>query len=324
MIRLFMSIKDLFKKAADEYAQETEMLSFLPENRYNENIFVTQGQYDWLSGQLLYCLIRYLKPKRIMEISTSAGYATMFMALALKKNKGGIIFCYEIDPKAAKSAARNFADYHVNDFVKLHVGEVKKTSLPAPKDFDLYFLDSLHTDTFASWFIETHVLEVMRSDALFHMHDILPRHARVRCFNGPPFEGTLLDPHPKVSTSKKLKKAIKNILQIEEQLADDRAPLCLYPPMSEKDLPTYDGNCTTESLLGNNMAAVMNPEDLVFLYDVINDYPDLEPAKYNFLVYGRADHKNIPMEWNNSLWRSVNAVKKAYKILADKKIKPVY
>ncbi len=319
VMRLFMSIKDLFKQATDEYAHETGELRFLPENRYNENIFVTQGQYDWLSGQLLYCLIRYLKPKRIMEISTSSGYATMFMALALKKNKGGIIFSYEIDPKAAKSASRNFVDYQVDDFVKLHVGDVKKTSLSAPKDFDLYFLDSLHTYDFACWFMETHVLRAVRSDALFHMHDILPRHARVRCFNGPPFEGTLLDPQPQISKSKKLKNAIKKLLHIETLLEDDRAQLCIYPPISEKELPTYDGNCTTESLLGNNLAAVMNPEDLVFLYDVINDYPDLEPAKYNSAVYGRADHENMPMEWNNSLWCRVNAVKRAYKIIADKR-----
>ncbi|PKN76341.1 MAG: hypothetical protein CVU52_05180 [Deltaproteobacteria bacterium HGW-Deltaproteobacteria-10] len=314
-----MSVKDLFKQAADKYAHETGELCFLPENRYNEKLFVTQGQYDWLSGQLLYCLIRYLKPKRIMEISTSSGYATLFMALALKKNNDGIVFSYEIDPKAAKSAAGNFTDYQVDDFVKLHIGDVRKTSVLAPKDFDLYFLDSMHTDTFARWFIETHVLRAVRSDALFHMHDILPRHARVRCFNGPPFEGTLLDPNPKISRSKKLKKAIKNMLLIDNQLENDRAPLCIYPPLSEKELPTYDGNCTTEAIVGNDLAAVMNSEDYVFLYDVINDYPELEPAKYNSAVYGRADHKNMPMEWNNSLWCRVNAVKSAYKILAERR-----
>ncbi len=100
-----MGISDLFKKAADDYGHETATLAFLPENRYNRNIFLTQGQYDWLSGQLLYCLVRYLKPKRILEISASSGYSTMFMALALKKNQGGLIFSYELDPKAAKSAA---------------------------------------------------------------------------------------------------------------------------------------------------------------------------------------------------------------------------
>jgi predicted O-methyltransferase YrrM len=317
--RLIMVIRDLFKKATEKYAHETGELCFLPDNRYNEKIFLTQGQYDWLSGQLLYCLIRYLKPQRIMEVSTCSGYSTMFMALALKKNEGGIIFSYELDPKAAKSAATNFNNYQVNDFVKLHIGDVQKTSVLAPQDFDLYFLDCLHTYTFARWFIENHVLKASRRDALFHMHDILPRHARVRCFNGPPFEGTSLDPNPKISRSKKLKRAIKNILHIEEQREDDRAPFRIYPPPSEKELPTYDGNCTTEADLGNDLAAFMKEEDSVFLYDVIDDYPNLEPPKYNSMVYGRADHKNMPMEWNNSWWCSVAALKEAYKALNSRR-----
>jgi len=310
-----MGISDLFKKAVGEYGHETEELAFLPENRYNEKIFLTQGQYDWLSGQLLYCLVRHLKPKRILEISASSGYSTMFMALALKKNQGGLIFSYELDPKAAKSAAAVFNTYQVNDFVKLHVGDAQITSLSAPNDFDLYFLDSLHTDTFARWFIENHILKATRNDALFHMHDILPRHARVRCFDGPPFDGTPLDPNPKISRSRELKKSIKKFLRIEKQADDGRAPLCLYPPAFEKELPTYDGNCTTEATMGNDLAALMNPEDSLFLYDIIDDYPNLQPKKYDHIVYGRANCKNMPMEWNNSWWCKVNALKEAYKFL---------
>lgn len=310
-----MAIGDLFKKAADVYGHETAKLAFLPENRYNKKMFLTQGQYDWFSGQLLYCLVRHLKPKRILEISASSGYSTMFMALALKKNQAGIIFSYELDLWAAKSATAVFNTYQVNDFVKLHVGDAQITSLSAPNDFDLYFLDSLHTDTFARWFIETHVLKASRNDALFHMHDILPHHARVRCFNGPPFEGTPLDPNPKISRGKRLKKAIKIILHIEKQMEDDRALLCLHAPESEKELPTYDGNCTTEAIMGNDLAAHMKQEDSLFLYDIIDNYPYLQPKKYDHLVYGRANCKNIPMEWNNSWWCKVKALKEAYKVL---------
>jgi len=315
-----MGIKNLFKEAAGKYSHETSELVFLPENRYNEKIFVTQGQYDWLSGQLLYCLIRYLKPKRILEISPSSGYSTMFMALALKKNEGGVIFSYELDPKAAKAASVVFKKYQVNDFVRLHIGDARETSVSVPNDFNLYFLDSLHTDTFARWFIEDHVLKASQSDALFHMHDILPRHARVRCHNGPPFEGTPLDPNPKISRSKKLKRTIKKILNMEKQVESDRAPLCIYPPLSEKELHTYDGNCTTEAVLGNDLATFMKPDDFVFLYDLIDDYPHLEPQKYSSSFcryYNRADNKNMPMEWNNSFWCSVTALKEAYKSLTD-------
>jgi len=310
-----MGISDLFKKAADVYGHETAELAFLPENRYNKKMFLTQGQYDWLSGQLLYCLVRYLKPKRILEISPASGYSTMFMALALKKNQNGLIFGYELDPKAAKSAAAVFNTYQVNDFVKLHVGNAQITSLSAPNDFNLYFLDSVHTNTFARWFIETHVLKASKNDALFHMHDIMPRHARVRCYNGPPFEGTHLDPNPKISRSKRLKKAIKKKLHIEKQMENDRAPLCIYPPASEEELPTCDGSWTTEAAMGNDLALLMKPEDSFFLYDTINNYPNLQPGKYDHLDSIRANCENLPMEWNNSWWCKVNALKEAYKFL---------
>ena len=52
---------------------------------------------------------------------------------------------------------------------------------------DILFLDSLHSESFARWFIESFVLTASE-ETLFHMHDILPRHARVRKYGGPPFE----------------------------------------------------------------------------------------------------------------------------------------
>ena len=83
-----MNIHKVIRRAIEQFGSETESLEFLPENRYNKNMFPTTGQYDWFSGQMLYCLIRYLKPRRILEISTASGYATMFMAMALKKING--------------------------------------------------------------------------------------------------------------------------------------------------------------------------------------------------------------------------------------------
>lgn len=250
-----------------------------------------------------------------MEISTSSGYSTLFMAMALKKNSGGLIHTYELDPKAANSAAANFRNFQVDAYINLHVGDAKITSAAAPDDFDIYFLDSLHTDTFARWFIESHVLRASRGDALFHMHDIMPRHARVRLHDGPPFEGTPLDPHPKISVSRKIKDAVKQIFDNRPPMEDDRAPLALYPPAAQNALPTFDGNTTTEAALGNDLAAGMKQEDSVFLYDVIGDYPQLEPAKYHSLFcryFNRSDDQNRPMEWNNSWWCTVSALKEAY------------
>jgi hypothetical protein len=65
-------------EAVSLYGEETECLRFLPENRYNRDIFPSGGQYDWFSGQLLYCLVRHLKPVRVIEISPGSGYTSLF------------------------------------------------------------------------------------------------------------------------------------------------------------------------------------------------------------------------------------------------------
>ncbi len=53
-----MSIHDIIRKAVEKFGAETRDLEFLPENRYNREMFPMTGQYDWFSGQALCCLMR--------------------------------------------------------------------------------------------------------------------------------------------------------------------------------------------------------------------------------------------------------------------------
>lgn len=311
MKEIVVDIRTLFHRAIEQFGSETGALEFLPENRYNKTMFPTTGQYDWFSGQLLYCLIRYLKPDKILEMSTASGYSTMFMAIALKKNGQGKLDTYELDAKAANAAAKLFKQHQLVELVNLHVGDARKLSKPGPLDYDIYFLDSLHTEAFAHWFIETHVMPTNRRNALFHMHDILPRHARVRCWNAPPVEGTPLDPNSRLSWNQRLKRAMCALINPEQDQDDEQIPIRVYPP-AETGVQTYDGNCTTEAMLGNDLAALMKPENFVFLYDIANDYPQLSSRKYDSSAIGRTDCNNVPMEWNESWWCKVTALKAAY------------
>ena len=317
-----VNIRQLLKNAISQYAHETKDLEFLPQNRYNKALFLTTGQYDWFSGQILYCLIRYCKPRKILEISTASGYATLFMALALKRNNWGKIDTHEVDPKASQSARRRFIEYQVDAFVESHVGDARKTSVNAARDYAIYFLDSLHAEEFARWFIESHVLHSDRIDALFHMHDILPLHARVRRWDAPPFEGSDLDPN----ASKSKKGVFSRLLNhIRKDNHNDEAPIPLqvFPAEDGEEFQTFNGNCTSEAVWGNKLAATMNPMDHVFLYDLIPDYPELSPAKYNETVIGRADSRNRPMEWNESWWCTVAALKKVYRQLPGSGQQPI-
>ena len=312
-----MNIRQLFKNAIVQYGHETKDLEFLPQNRYNKDLFRTTGQYDWFSGQVLYCLIRHCRPRRILEISTASGYATLFMALALKRNNWGKVDTHELDPKASLSARQRFKEYQVEAFVESHIGDARQTSMNAARDYTIYFLDSLHTEEFAKWFIENHVLRSDRIDALFHMHDILPLHARVRRWDAPPFEGSDLDPNLGKKQTSLVMRLINRIRHHHNTGEEDSIPLQVFPAKDDEEFQTFNGNCTTEAIWGNKLAAMMNPVDHVFLYDLSRDYPELYPERYHDTVIGRADNHNKPMEWNESWWCTVAALKKVNQQLSS-------
>lgn len=311
-----MNIRQTIKRAVTQYGHETQTLEFLPENRYNTSLFPTTGQYDWFSGQVLYCLIRYLKPARILEISTASGYATLYMGMALKKNAWGKVDTYELEPKSARAAMQLFKKYEVDRHIHCHVGDARKTSINAASDYTIYFLDSLHTEEFARWFLESHVQRSDRIDALFHMHDILPLHARVRRYNAPPFVSTEFDPHIETGPLGNLKRSLCNLLRRQHE-EEGAIPIQVYPPEGMGSLETFDGNCTTEAVWGNRLASFMKKEENVFLYDIANDYPELSPRKYDHTVIGRTDSQNKPMEWNETWWCTVSALKAAYRRLSE-------
>ena len=307
-----MKILNMMEKAIIKHGHETANLKFLPENRYNTDIYKTTGQYDWFSGQVLYCLVRYLQPRRILEISTASGYATMFMALALKQNNWGRIDTHEINPKAARSAEQLFAEHDLNRYINLIVGDARKTSINSPSDYSIYFLDSIHTEEFARWFIEQHVMRSERIDAIFHMHDILPLNARVRRWNTPPFEGSELDPSHRIAQTKRFKYQIRKLLHLRTEEIEDTVQIQTYPPENGEGMQTFDGNCTTEAIWGNKLVDMMSKEDHLFLYDITDSYSHLNPREYDQYAVGRTDSKGKPMEWNESLWCKVAAVKSAY------------
>ena len=93
---------------------------------------------------------------------------------------------------------------------------------------------------------------------------------------------------------------------------DQKITIPIYPPKQLGLLQTFSGNFTTEAIWGNKLAALAAPEDHVFLHDIADDYPLLTPRKYDHAAVGRTDSNNIPMEWNETWWCNVAALKRAY------------
>ena len=96
-------------------------------------------------GPFLLTLALSNRSRFIVEIGTSAGYSTLWLALAAQQTDGRVI-TFEIDPAKVELARATFADAEVEDRVELRPidGAVGLAALAAAAD--LVFLDAEKDD----------------------------------------------------------------------------------------------------------------------------------------------------------------------------------
>jgi predicted O-methyltransferase YrrM len=291
----------LFDAAVEQYGVQTPRLQFLPESRYDRTIFPTIGQYDWFSGQLLYCLIRYLRPVRVIEVSCSSGYSSIFMARALQDNKMGMLETFELSPEVAQAAQHNFERFGVRDVVRLHVGDARVTAQAllaeraGRQDREILFLDSEHTETFARFYLDSFLVDTA-DESLFHMHDILPPHARV-----------MYRPIEKVEEVKWRARLFNRMSRVIPGMKRIDFPRRLVKPVLFDPLQQ-----SSEANFGHRLSEQLPSESQVYVYDLRGRYPSMQASRYDHGSFWQCDDGGRPMEWNDSWWVSCDALKRVY------------
>lgn len=96
-------------------------------------------------GQFLHFLVTLLAPKRILELGTSVGFSTIWMALAAKQY-GGKIVTIEVDPEKVKKARENFKKAKVDKTITLIHGNAHTAIKKLKGKFDFVFLDARKKD----------------------------------------------------------------------------------------------------------------------------------------------------------------------------------
>lgn len=91
-------------------------------------------------GALLRQFVLLLQPRRVLEIGTFSGYATVWMAGALPGN--GRIDTVEINDEMEPLIREGFARAGVADRVRLHIGDALAVIPTLEKPFDLVFIDA--------------------------------------------------------------------------------------------------------------------------------------------------------------------------------------
>ena len=116
---------------------DAKVEKFLTENR---------GRWqDWnvpyQDGQVLYGLIVKNHYQKALEIGTSTGHSSIWMAWALSKT-GGRLITLEIDESRYKKALQNFQKAGVADFIDARLADAHQLVKMLPGPFDFVFSDA--------------------------------------------------------------------------------------------------------------------------------------------------------------------------------------
>lgn len=127
-----MEIQDILARLENEDRSQREQN--LPREIRNRSLTRDAGQF-------LALLCRMTNARTIVEIGTSVGYSTIWLAMAAKTN-GGRVITYDVDPKKVEKAKTNLKEAQLDDVVTFVLGDVPDL----PKDIDLAFFDQEKED----------------------------------------------------------------------------------------------------------------------------------------------------------------------------------
>ena len=93
------------------------------------------------SGQLLYVLALAKGAKSIVEVGTSHGYSTLWLASAAKVNGGKVVAC-DMNVERLAAARANFAEAGLADVIEILEGDARETLRGRTEPVDLLLIDT--------------------------------------------------------------------------------------------------------------------------------------------------------------------------------------
>lgn len=163
MLSLFTS---KYKNEYDLFPKNKTTIS----NQY----YLNNGFFMGVDGEILYCMIRHFKPKKIIEIGS--GYSTCLFAEALLKNKDEVdeYDCefVVIDPFPNEVVKKGFNG--LSKLISKPVQDIPLSEFTKLTDNDFLFIDSTHVLKIGSD-VQYEYLEIIPSlnkGVIIHAHDI--------------------------------------------------------------------------------------------------------------------------------------------------------
>jgi caffeoyl-CoA O-methyltransferase len=117
------------------YAEDAaQRAANLPSSQRTRNVEPETGR--WLA-----LLVRATNAREVLEIGSSNGVSTIWLAAAARLN-GGKVTGTEILPERAAEANRNLAAAGLDTIARVVVGDARATLASLPGPFDLVFIDA--------------------------------------------------------------------------------------------------------------------------------------------------------------------------------------
>ena len=93
------------------------------------------------AGQLLYVLVRAIRPETVVEFGTSFGISTIYLAAAVTDNGTGHVVTTELSSKKVAAAGSNLREAGVDAAVTILEGDALETLAGVPGPVGLVLLD---------------------------------------------------------------------------------------------------------------------------------------------------------------------------------------
>jgi predicted O-methyltransferase YrrM len=160
---------ELAQELAANYGEEWQFSNEESDGEYHYN----NGYFETVDAEVAYGMVRYFKPKRVIEIGT--GFSTRLLAAALQHNHerdeidGQLI---SVDPYPERFPANQWS--HRVAQVPAVVQEVELELFDTLQANDILFIDSSHVVATGSDVLREYleILPRLKSGVVIHVHDI--------------------------------------------------------------------------------------------------------------------------------------------------------
>lgn len=130
--------------------------------------------FGYIEAQALHSVVRYYKPRRIVEVGSGVSTYCSFSALQMNKDEGRKVKITAIEPYPYQALKRLIEENNNMELVNNKVQEVPLEFFETLDGNDLLFIDSSHTVKIGSDvnYLILEVLPRLKSGVLVHFHDI--------------------------------------------------------------------------------------------------------------------------------------------------------